>query len=1100
MKIKNLILVALILLLGAAAAQAVVVPAKSVINTVRNVVYVPDNDSTPGIRIYQHASPPSEYWSENTSKRINLEAKSYGLAVWHESTTSYGRMLISVSNGTSSKLRYYQLDYNGLPTGSPKDVDINAPGSSPMGVAILPSGDRAYLADAGTGRVYYFKYDSSSDSWTQVSYVVTAYNIYDVAVTTPVETYTWQYAPFPPPGRFTRVLSSSKYNIFVSVRGSAGKILILDYNYTPSSGEVISASGEVAGIGYPTNLKLNGDETRLYAAVNGSSGGDIKVYDIVSGSTPILQNVKTVSSIAGKYGWTGFDVSLNENYLFFSQVQNSSENSTKFYYVPLPLTGDVTVNDTDNLLKSRAKNFDGLVVNPGYQYLGGTYSGDGSLDVMLIGETIHNTQPGLSTDLKQYLLDGTTEIPVGGTTHENRIKVKFRVWDPDPGDLITPTVRWATPPGVGGTTGSVTGPAVTSGTTVEITIPAGTFANGNYGWDISTRDLAGAAGPVTACGDSDINVDFVVDYVPPPDTTAPGAVTNLVASPGTSAGQVDLTWRAPGDDGMSGTVSGYQVRYATSNTPLANPFTDENFATTGTLYAPNLTAPFVAGGGTENRTLSGLPYDPTQPTYIWIAIKAFDDATPTPNVGPLGVTSTSETLVRDHIPAPVVTRVYPNRAPNTGATNIVIEGENFIGGAIVNLQTTPATTLTINSLALSRIEAVVPSGLTPGTYHITVSTGGGVSATSSADEFTVMSGPETPPVASQVIDFRTAPGNGQVTLLWTNPADTDMAEITVRRAGPFAPPVDPVNYPASPTAGTAVYGSGIIPAPGEAITTTDTGLTNGQVYYYVVYIRDTSGNWSVLDYDTAGGQNAAAGLPSESAGTASKVFTIAYLSETQAENWISVPYTSATVSGSPINTIGDLMNSLAVFTPQAGDILTLSWYDNATQTPYSIMRDTPDGVTWNPWDPETESQSVITGKTYILSISNSAGRPTFTNTWEIAGTVPAPGSVTFDIVYQSETQAENWISTPNSTGLAIKGDIMASLTGRFTPQTGDIVTLSWYDNATQTPYQAMRDTADGTTWNPWDPEREAEATTLGDPYKVTISNSSGRPTITTTWP
>ena len=33
------------------------------------------------------------------------------------------------------------------------------------------------------------------------------------------------------------------------------------------------------------------------------------------------------------------------------------------------------------------------------------------------------------------------------------------------------------------------------------------------------------------------------------DTTAPAAVTNLAATTGTNAGEVNLTWTAPGDDG-----------------------------------------------------------------------------------------------------------------------------------------------------------------------------------------------------------------------------------------------------------------------------------------------------------------------------------------------------------------------------------------------------------------------------------------------------------------------------------------------------------------------------------------------------------------------
>ena len=1175
MKIKNLILVALILLLGAAAAEAVVVPAKSVINPATEVVYVPDNSSTPAIRIYQRASSPSPYWTENTSKRIPLEAKSYGLAVWQKSITEGGRMLISVSNGTSSKLRYYRLDYDGYPTGTPKDVDINAPGSSPMGVAILPSGDRAYLADAGTGRVYYFKYDSSTDSWTQASYLVTAYNIYDVALTTPVDTYVYRYTPFPPPGRWVRELATSKYNIFVSVRGSAGKILILNYNYSTSSGEVISASGEVAGISYPTYLKINGTESRLYAAVNGASGGDIKVYDIVSGSSPILQNVKTVTSIAGKYGWTGFDVTRNENYLFFSQVQNSSENATKLYKVPLPLTGDVTVNDTANLVTGLAKNIDGLVTNPGYQYLAATYSGDGSLTV--VESSAANHPPTQPTDLKQYLLDGVTEIPNGGTTYENRIKVRFRVWDPDPGDRVIPTVRWHSPPGsYPPFAGTLTGPAVTSGTTVEMTIPAtGSLANGEYGWDVEPRDLSGIGGAVGAYGGSDVGVDFAVDYRGPNLPNAFGKVAP--PNSGEACCEVRLEWQNNGDpdgDPLSYHVLLYRQG---STTPMIDATTSEarytipmGSLTVGATYEWNVSATdgrtvVWADGAETNRWsftyIDGI-VDPTNPPRI-VSTDPADGATAVPISRPITITF-SESMVKSSVESalritPSVTGTLTWRW-NPTQTVAIIEHENFdpsrtytvtVGGT--DLALTPLAAGTVPNPfsfttaadqppnAFSKIsppssgEACCdvrlewqnngdPDG-TELTYHVLLYPQG--STTPLIDATTIESGSTIPMgrlTVGATYEWNVSATDGRNTV-WANGAETDRWAFTYIEGiiDPTNPPrilsTDPVDGATDvPTTAPitiafsesmlqesvrtglnitpAVTGVRILWNPTQTVATIEHDAFAASTLYTV----------TVDGRDLAGTRLAAGTVPNPfsfttgaGAGTGSRTFDISYLSETQAENWVSVPFTSPTVSGSPINTIGDLMNSLVVFAPQAGDILTLSMYDNATQITTSVMRDY-DGSVWNSWDPGLESQPATTGKMYVLTISNSAGRPTFTNSWEVAGTIPAPGSVTFDLSYLSETQAENWISTPNSTGLATRGDIMTSLAGRFTGQAGDIMTLSWYDNATQTPYSVMRDTPDGTTWNPWDPGLEAGATALGDPFKVTLSNSSGRSTFTVTWP
>lgn len=55
------------------------------------------------------------------------------------------------------------------------------------------------------------------------------------------------------------------------------------------------------------------------------------------------------------------------------------------------------------------------------------------------------------------------------------------------------------------------------------------------------------------------------------DTTPPSAVVDLLAVPGAFPGEVRITWTAPGDDGMTGTASLYQMRVA------AAPITDGTF-------------------------------------------------------------------------------------------------------------------------------------------------------------------------------------------------------------------------------------------------------------------------------------------------------------------------------------------------------------------------------------------------------------------------------------------------------------------------------------------------------------------------------------------
>jgi hypothetical protein len=104
-----------------------------------------------------------------------------------------------------------------------------------------------------------------------------------------------------------------------------------------------------------------------------------------------------------------------------------------------------------------------------------------------------------------------------------------------------------------------------------------------------------------------------VDARPEQDYVAPGAPGEMVVTdPQTST--ATLTFVAPGDDGMIGTVKGYEVRYLAGDTPI----TETNFATAHEL---KFSATISPAGQPQELTMKDLLPE----TEYTVAVRAFDD-------------------------------------------------------------------------------------------------------------------------------------------------------------------------------------------------------------------------------------------------------------------------------------------------------------------------------------------------------------------------------------------------------------------------------------------------------------------------------------------
>jgi fibronectin type 3 domain-containing protein len=260
--------------------------------------------------------------------------------------------------------------------------------------------------------------------------------------------------------------------------------------------------------------------------------------------------------------------------------------------------------------------------------------------------------------------------------------------------------------------------------------------------------------------------------------TAPAAPTGLLATAGNA--QVSLTWNA------STSATGYNVQramvsggpYTQIAAPATNSYTNTDL-TNGTTYYYVVSAFNSAGQSANSTPASGTPSAPVSP--------------PT---APTGLQATAGN-----------TQVSLVWAASAGATSYHVKRATTNGGPYTQVSTPTGTNFT-------------DSGLTNGTAYYYV-----VSALNSAGESTNSSqvsatpvAPATPPAIPT--GLQATAGNTLVSLAWT--ASTGATSYHVKRSTTSGGPYTQVAAPST-------------------TNDTDTGLTNGTTYYYVVSAVNAAG-------------------------------------------------------------------------------------------------------------------------------------------------------------------------------------------------------------------------------------------------------------------
>ena len=409
---------------------------------------------------------------------------------------------------------------------------------------------------------------------------------------------------------------------------------------------------------------------------------------------------------------------------------------------------------------------------------------------------------------------GKTKVTVKGTGFTDATAVKF-------GATAGTSLKVESP-----TELTIESPAGTGTVNVTVESPGGTSATStadDYTYDplptvsaLSVKEGPLAGGTATTITGTGFTPTSSVSFggVKAKASTYVSPTELNVESPA-GTGTVNVTVETPG--GTSTTSAADDFTYVSTPTvtkvePAEGPEAGKTKVTIeGSGFDGATAVKFGATAGTSLKVES--------PTELTIESPA---GTGTVNVtvespGGTSATSTADDFTYD--PVPTVTKLNPADGPLAGETSVKITGTGFTASSTVTFGPTPAAGVIFDSE--TEITATAPATVTAGPVNVEVSTAGGTSATSAADEYTYVS---TPTVTKVTPDEGPQAGNTKVTIEGTgftgatavkfgatagtslkvespteltieSPAGTGTVNVTVESPAARAPPPPPMTTP-----------------------------------------------------------------------------------------------------------------------------------------------------------------------------------------------------------------------------------------------------------------------------------------------------------------
>ena len=241
--------------------------------------------------------------------------------------------------------------------------------------------------------------------------------------------------------------------------------------------------------------------------------------------------------------------------------------------------------------------------------------------------------------------------------------------------------------------------------------------------------------------------------------------TSITAvSPPEAAGKIDVWVTGPGGTSIKKKEDRFTFVAPAPLPPTVSAIRPDSGPTTGgttvTLTGTNFTGVTSVRFGTV--AASSFTVD----SATSISAVTADGMAGTVNVTVTTPGGTSPTNSVDHftfvVPPPSVTGISPTSGPSTGGTKLTISGVNLKGATAVDFGTEPASSFTVRSN--SSVTAVAPASA-PAEVDVTVTTGGGRSATGAADRFTFL--PPRPTVTTLTPDSGPTTGGTVVIITGT---------------------------------------------------------------------------------------------------------------------------------------------------------------------------------------------------------------------------------------------------------------------------------------------------------------------------------------------